>query len=76
MRSRNVLKCCCARTVVGTRMATCFATHDGLERGADGDFRFAKADIAADQAIHRLGAFHVGFCFGNRADLIGSFLRR
>src|SRR6476646_12195450 len=33
--------------------------HDCLERGAHCDFRFAKANVAADQAIHRPWPFHV-----------------
>ena len=40
-----------------------FAVHHGLERRADGDFGFAEADVAANQAVHRLGSFHVGFGF-------------
>ncbi len=36
------------------------AVHHRFERGADGDLGFAVADVAADQAVHRLGAFHVG----------------
>ena len=51
-----------------------FAVHHGLERGADGDFRFAKADVAANQAVHRLGFFHVRFGLGNRGDLVRRFL--
>ena len=35
------------------------ATGDGAEGGAQGDFRLAEADIAADQAIHRLAGTHV-----------------
>jgi hypothetical protein len=42
-------------------MATCFPSITALERGADGDFGFAKADVAADQTIHRLGAFLSAF---------------
>ena len=43
------------------------SVHHRLERGANGDFGFAEADVAANQAIHRLGPFHVGFRFGDGA---------
>ena len=52
------------------------SVHHGLERGADGDLGFAKADVATNQAIHRLGFFHVGFGFLNGAPLIGGFLKK
>ena len=32
---------------------------DGFESGAHGDFSFAVADVAAEQAVHGLGRFHV-----------------
>ncbi len=38
-----------------------FAALDDLEGGADGDLGFAKADVAADETIHRAGALEVGF---------------
>ena len=50
-----------------------FPTHHGLERRADGDFRFPETHVAADQTIHRLGAFHVGFGFDDGAHLIRRF---
>ncbi len=40
------------------------AVGGGLEGGADGDFRFAESHIAADEAVHRPFAFHVGFYGG------------
>ena len=51
-----------------------FALHHGFEGGADGDFRFAKAHVAANQAVHRPGLFHVRLRFGNGGDLVGRFL--
>jgi hypothetical protein len=45
--------------VVGAQHGDLSAVHDRLERSADGDFGFAEADVAADQAIHRLWTFHV-----------------
>ena len=53
-----------------------FAVHHGLERGANGDFGLAEADVAADQPVHRLRSFHVGFGFLNGAPLVGRFLVR
>src|SRR5208283_4437839 len=35
------------------------SVHGGLERGAQSDFRFSVADVAADQAIHRALGCHV-----------------
>ena len=51
-----------------------FAAHHGFERRADGDLGFAKADIAANQPVHRLGRFHVLFGFTDGAHLVGRFL--
>ena len=36
-----------------------FAVGGGLEGGADSDLGLAEADVAADQAVHRHGLFHV-----------------
>ena len=52
------------------------AVLHGLERGAHGDFGFAEAHVAADQAIHRHGLFHVGFHFVDGAQLVGRLLVR
>ena len=51
-----------------------FAVHHGLERGADGDFGLAKADVAANQPVHRFRFLHVGFGFLNGPPLVGRFL--
>ena len=50
------------------------AAHHGFERGANGDFGLAKTDVAANQTVHRLGAFHVGFRFADGAKLVRRFL--
>src|SRR5882762_4629596 len=49
--------------------------HDGLERRAHGDFCFAVADVATQQAVHGLGAFHVALDVADGGDLIGGFLK-
>ena len=67
MRSRKVSKCCCGEHGRRHEHGDLLAVHDGLERGADRDFGFAKADVAADQAIHGLGRFHVLLRFGDGA---------
>ena len=46
----------------------------GLERGADGDLGFAETDVAADEAVHGFGAFHVGLGLGDGAHLVGRLL--
>ncbi len=51
-----------------------FAVHHRLERGADADLRLAEPDVAADQPVHRLGAFHVGLRLDDGALLVGRFL--
>ncbi len=42
-----------------------------LERSAQGHLRFAKAHVAADQAVHGTVAFHVGLHVGNGRELVG-----
>ena len=42
----------------------------GFEGGAHGDFGFAVADIAAEQAIHRRGGFHVPLDVGDGGELV------
>ena len=43
---------------------------DGLESGAHGDFGFAVADIAAEQAVHRRRGFHVVLDVDDGAHLV------
>ena len=43
---------------------------DGLESGAHGDFGFAVADVAAEQAIHGRGGLHVALDVGDGRDLV------
>src|SRR5207237_10212095 len=49
------------------------AIHDGLEGGANANFGFAEANVAADEAVHRFGPLHVSFGFDDGAHLIGRF---
>ncbi|OQA06147.1 MAG: hypothetical protein BWY66_02029 [bacterium ADurb.Bin374] len=46
----------------------------GLERGAHRHFRFAVADIAADQPVHRRVCLHVGLDRHDRLVLVGGFV--
>ncbi len=46
----------------------------GFEGGAHGDFGFAVADIAAEEAVHGLGGFHVGLDVGDCGDLVVGFV--
>src|SRR5207302_4617086 len=46
---------------------------DDFEGGAHGHFRFAVADITAEEAIHRLALLHVLLDVGDGGDLIGRF---
>src|SRR3954454_8815388 len=45
-----------------------------LERGPERDLRLAVADIAADEAVHRLRALHVGLDLLDRLALVGGLL--
>lgn len=38
-----------------------FVVGSGFEGGADSNFCFSEAYVAADEAVHGVGAFHVGF---------------
>ena len=51
-----------------------FVVGDGFEGGAHGDFGFAVADVAAEEAIHRSGAFHVALDVGDGVVLVLRFL--
>ena len=57
-----MLKCCWARTA---------PAHDGFEGGADGDLGFAEADVAADEAVHRLRFLHVLLRLLDGIELVG-----
>jgi len=46
---------------------------DRFERGPQSDFCFSESDIAANQAIHRLGQFHVYLAGIDRGNLIRRF---
>ena len=50
------------------------AAHDSLERGANGDFGFAEANIAADKTVHGAGSFHVALGVEDGAHLVRRFL--
>ncbi len=47
------------------------AVLDRLERGADRDLGLAEAHVAADEAVHRVGEFHVAFDLVDRGALVG-----
>ena len=42
----------------------------GFEGGAHGDFGLAVANVAAEQAVHGLGRFHVTLDVGDGAELV------
>ena len=47
------------------------ASGDGLEGSANGDLRFPKSNVAADEAVHRQRGLHVGLGGGDGAELVG-----
>ena len=47
-----------------------FAVQDALHRGAEGDLCLAKADVAAEQTLHRGGGFHIPLDLGDAAELV------
>ncbi len=55
-------------------MATWISVGDGLEGGAEGDFRLAVADVAADEAVHGLAALHVALHVEDGLGLVGGLL--
>jgi len=54
--------------------ATLLAAGDGNEGGAQRHFGFAKADVAANQPVHRARADHVLDHGVNRGVLVGGFV--
>jgi hypothetical protein len=66
-RSLSVFWCWNASTVVGGHL---LAVHHRLERRTHGDLGLAVADVAAEQAVHRRGRFHVLLDVGNGSRLI------
>ena len=51
------------------------AVGNALERGAQRDLRFAEADVAAQQAVHRHFALHVALDFVDAAELVVRFFK-
>ncbi len=60
--------------MVGARTATCLPSADRDEGRAQRDFGLAEADVAADQAVHRLARAHVVDDGVDRRRLVGRFL--
>ncbi len=49
------------------------AEFSGFEGSADGEFGFAKAHVAAEEAVHGAFGVHVAFDFLQRGELVGGF---
>ena len=47
-----------------------FSVLHGFEGGAHGDFGFAVADVAAEEAVHGLGGLHVALDVGDGGELV------
>src|SRR5580704_14076524 len=58
----------------GSENCDLLGVGDGFDRGAHSHFGFAVADVAAQEAIHWRGAFHVALNVGDGEVLVGSFL--
>ncbi len=58
----------------GNEHGNLLAVHNRLERGADGDLRFAEAHVAAEQSVHGARHFHIVLDFINAAELVVGFL--
>ena len=71
-----MVKCCCAKNRRRAEHHDLLAVLRRLERRADRDLGLAVADVAADQAVHRLVGLHVGLDVGDRRELIGRLLER
>ena len=57
----------------GRKNRDLLAVGDGFERRTHGYFCLAVADVTAQEAIHRRGAFHVALDVGDGEILIGRF---
>ena len=57
----------------GSENGHLLGVRNSLEGGAHGDLGLAVTDIAAEQAVHGGGAFHVPLNVGDGGILIGSF---
>ena len=66
----KVSKCWKREDRGGSEDGDLFAVLHGLEGGAHGDFGFAVADVAAEQAVHRRGGFHVLLDGADRGELV------
>ena len=73
-RSRKLLVCCSASSVVGTSTATCLPACARDERGAHRDLGLAEAHVAAHHAIHGLLAGEIGQHLADGLGLVGGFL--
>ncbi len=67
------LECWKQSTVVGASTATCLPSPMRFESRAHHDFGLAVTDVAAEQAVHRLRAFHVALDIGDGGFLIARF---
>ena len=76
MRSRKVSKCCSASTVVGTSTATCLPSMTALKAARMATSVLPKADVAADQAVHRPRPLHVAFGRRRSPELVRRFAER
>src|SRR4029450_4819275 len=52
-----------------------FAVHDRFKRSANGDFGLAKADITANQTVHRLPMLHIDFRVDDCFQLVRRFAK-
>ncbi len=66
-------KCWKASTVVGREHGHLLAVAQRFERRAHGDFGFAEAYVAAEQAVHGMRRFHVALDFFSGGYLIFGF---
>ena len=58
----------------GRQNRALLAAHHALERRAQGDFGLADADVAAQQAVHRVGLLHVMLDVGGAGQLVGGLV--
>ena len=50
------------------------AVGGSLEGGTHGYLRLSEADIPAEEAVHRIGALHIGLHSGDGGGLVGGVL--
>jgi hypothetical protein len=75
-RSRKLLVCCSASSVVGTSTATCLPACAATKAARIATFGLAEAHVAADHAVHGLSRWQGPADLADRLGLVGGLFER